>query len=52
MYATTAYKNLHQMVFLIVFNQSDLVLRPKIWKYLLRYALINGTEDTLKKKRS
>lgn len=31
---------------------SNIGLRPKIWKYLLRYAMLNATEETLNKKRS
>lgn len=27
-------------------------IRPKIWKYLLKYMLINDAEQTLSKKRS
>ena len=37
---------------LIVHLFSHTGLRPKVWKYLLRYALVHATEDTLKKKRT
>jgi hypothetical protein len=40
------------MAFPTVRQLGHLVLRPKIWKYLLRYALINAAENTLNKKRS
>lgn len=35
-----------------LYASLDIGLRPKIWKYLLRYAFINAAEDTLKKKRN
>lgn len=32
-------------------NYHYLGIRPKIWKYLLRYGPINGGEELLNKKR-
>ena len=50
--ATIKFKPLPGMEFPIVYIILSLGLRPKIWKYLLKYALIHATEDTLNKKRN
>lgn len=40
---TTLYK--HRVIYFII------GIRPKIWKYLLRYTMIQNTEEILIKKR-
>ena len=34
-----------------MYSLWELGIRPKIWKYLLKYMLINDAEQTLNKKR-
>lgn len=36
----------------LVYPLSHSGIRPKIWKYLLKYMLINDAEQTLSKKRN